>query len=115
MKNILKKVTLFIIILTISVSIINAKTIAKIPEASGICFIPNTKELIVVNDEGWIYRLKTDGKIIQKKYLGNYDLEGVALDEATRRLLIADESTNSILLVSMDEFNIIKAIKRQKF
>lgn len=93
---------------------LNAKSIAKIPEASGICYIEKTKKLIVVNDEGWIYRLTTDGKILEKKYLGEYDLEGVTYDAKKNRLLLAVEDKNSILILNKDDFKILKEIKIKK-
>lgn len=107
------KNSLLILLLTIS-TIINAKTIAKIPEASGICYVPDSKRLIVVNDEGWIYRLKTNGKIVEKKHLGDYDLEGVAYDKLHDRLLLANEAKNSILVVDRKNFKIIKEVKIKK-
>ncbi len=93
---------------------LNAKTIAHIKEASGICFLQETRELIVVNDEGWIYRLKTDGKIVEKKYLGDYDLEGVASYE--NNLLVVVEDKNAIFVVHKESLEIIKkvAIKKHK-
>jgi len=93
-------------------NVLNAKSIAKIPEASGIYFLKESHELIVVNDEGWIYRLKTNGKIIQKKYLGDYDFEGVTHYE--ENLLIAVEDKNSIFIVDKKSFEIIKKVKIKK-
>ena len=91
---------------------LNAKVIAKIPEASGIYFLKESRELIVVNDEGWIYRLKTNGKILKKKYLGNYDLEGVTSFRGD--LLVAVEDKNSIFVVDKNSFEIIKKVKIKK-
>ncbi len=104
---------LFITLFFISLSLY-AKSIAKIPEASGICYIQETNKLIVVNDEGWIYRLSTTGTIINKKYLGNYDLEGVTYDKKNNILLLAVEGENSILLVRKNDFSIIKEVKIKK-
>lgn len=90
---------------------LNAKVIAKIPEASGICFIEMSKTLIVVNDEGWLYEITTNGKIIKKKHIGKYDLEGVDYDEQTNRLLISVEGRESILVVNRKNFKIKKEVK----
>lgn len=91
---------------------LNAKVISKIPEASGICFLQESRELIVVNDEGWIYRLKTDGKILEKKYLGDYDFEGVTTYK--NRLLIAVEDKNAIFVVDKKNFKLLKKVKIKK-
>ena len=93
-------------------NLLNAESIAKIPEASGICFLKESRELIVINDEGWIYRLTTDGKIIEKKYLGDYDFEGVTTYK--NKLLLAVEDKNAIFVVNKKSFEIIKKIKIKK-
>jgi len=93
-------------------NLLNAKSIANIPEASGICFLKESKELIVVNDEGWIYRLKTNGKIVEKKHLGDYDFEGVTTYKG--KLLLAVEDKNAIFVVDKKSFKIIKKVKIKK-
>ena len=95
-------------------STLNAKTIVKIPEASGICYVQDLKQLIVVNDEGWIYRVTKDGEILEKKLLGDYDLEGIAYDDISNKLYLADESKNSILVLNIKNFKIVKKIKIKK-
>ena len=57
------------------------KVIAKIPEASGISYCNNDDTLLVANDEGFYYKINRKGKILEKKKLGNYDLEGVVCEE----------------------------------
>lgn len=107
--------TFFLILLfTLLTTLLNAKTIAKIPEASGICFIESSKSLVVVNDVGWIYELKTNGKILKKQYLGDYDLEGVTYDKSTNTLLLAIESKNNILIIDRTTFKIKKEIQIKK-
>ncbi len=93
---------------------LNAKTIAKIPEASGICYVKDLNQLIVANDEGWIYRLTKKGKILEKKQLGDYDLEGVAYDDISKKLYIADERKNSIFVLDITNFKILQKIKIKK-
>lgn len=102
------------IILILATTIINAKKIAKIPEASGICFIPKTKNLIVVNDEGYIYRLSRGGKILQSAYLGKYNFEGVSYLESEDKLLVAVEDENKIYVISRKKFKILNKIPIKK-
>lgn len=101
--------------LTLSSTFLGASTFAEIPEASGICFLQEAQELIVVNDEGWIYRLSMNGKILEKKYLGAYDLEGVAYEEQTQTLLLAVENTNTVLVLDSKSFLILKEVKIDGF
>ena len=85
------------------------KVIAKIPEASGISYCAHDDTLIVANDEGTYYRLTTKGKILQKKKLGNYDLEGVVCEEdqilfvlENKGLLVVDSKTGEKKKVELD-------------
>jgi uncharacterized protein YjiK len=84
-------------------------TIAKIKEASGICFIEDNKTLVIVNDEGSIYELDTNGHIKREKKLGDYDLEGVTYDKSTRSLLVAVEGDDAVMIVDYSNFG-IKAV-----
>ncbi len=72
------------------------EVIAKIPEASGIAYNSKTDTLIVANDEGSYYELTTNGKILSKKKLGKYDLEGVVIDDD--RLIFAVENKGLLLV-----------------
>lgn len=59
----------------------SGKKIAKIPEASGISYCHKDDTLIVANDEGTYYKINRKGKILHKKKLGKYDLEGVVCED----------------------------------
>ncbi|HSR73391.1 MAG TPA: SdiA-regulated domain-containing protein [Sulfurovum sp.] len=74
------------------------KTIAKIPEASGISYCSHNDTLIVVNDEGTYYRLTLKGKILEKKKLGKYDLEGVVCEGD--KMLFAIENKGLLMVDS---------------
>ena len=88
--------------------------IADIPEASGICYHTASGSLYVVGDEGMLYRLSTDGKILKKKHLGNYDLEGIACSSG--KLYLAVEGSDNILIVNPHTMTIRKEIDiRRKF
>jgi uncharacterized protein YjiK len=86
--------------------------IAKIPEASGICYSSSRDTLFVANDEGKIYEITREGKRLRKVKLGKeYDLEGVACDDNEKLLYFAVEKSESILVVEMDRLQIIKKIQ----
>ena len=86
--------------------------IAKVPEASGICYSVSRDSLFVANDEGKVYELTREGSRIRKVKLGKeYDLEGVACDDKAKLLYFAVEKSESILVVEMDSLKIIKEIK----
>ncbi len=84
--------------------------IAKVPEASGICYNTLSHTLFVANDEGSIYELSTEGKILRKKDLGDYDLEGVTCDPSHDRLLLAIEGKDNILIVNTKTLNPLREI-----
>lgn len=85
--------------------------IATIPEASGACYNPHTHSLYIVGDEGRLYRLNPQGKILSKKYLGHHNFEGVACDNAHHRLYLAVEGKDNVLQVSQAQMNIQQKIK----
>lgn len=99
------------IMIVISMSTLSAKVIAKIPEASGICYVDKSDMLIVVNDEGWIYKLTRNGEVKTKFYLGKYDLEGITYDKSNDKLLIAVEGHESILVLNRSSLELEKEIK----
>ena len=90
---------------------LNAKTIAKIPEASGITFVEKTNSLFVANDEGTIYEITKKGKILRKKFLGKYDLEGITYDKKNDKLLLAVEGDESILVLNRSSLDFEQEIK----
>jgi uncharacterized protein YjiK len=88
----------------------NSHEIVKIPEASGICFSPHRGTLFVAHDEGIIYEISKEGKILRKKNLGKLNLEGVACDDEKGRLLLAIEGKDNILIVKQKNFKKIGKI-----
>ena len=87
------------------------KEIAKIPEASGISYCSDSDTLIVANDEGSYYEISRKGKILGKKRLGKYDLEGVVCEKdqlifalENKGILIVDRKTGKKQKVTLDTF-----------
>ncbi len=66
------------------------KKLVSIPEASGISYCHDSDSLVVANDEGYLYEISKKGKILRKKYLGKYDLEGVVCEK--KYFIFADEN-----------------------
>ncbi len=93
------KYYLFVVIPLLFVSCGDAKgkKISEIPEASGIAYCENSNTLVVANDEGTYYEISPKGKVLQKKKLGKYDLEGVICEE--EEFLFAIEN-KGILIVN---------------
>ena len=92
-----------LIIMSVNNIFAKEKIIAKIPEASGISYSYKSNTLFVVNDEGTIYELSLEGKIIREKKLGKYDLEGIAVDDENDLLLLAVEGDDEILVISKNK------------
>ncbi len=84
--------------------------IAKIPEASGICYYAKTDTLFAVSDRGRVYELSTEGKISHKRDIGKYDLEGIACDPKNDRLLGVDEGNDNILIIDAKTLHVQKEI-----
>lgn len=80
--------------------------ISKIPEASGISYSKESNSLFVVNDEGTIYEISTDGQILRKKKIGKYDFEGIVVDDKNNVLLVAIEGDDNILILSKKSMEI---------
>lgn len=85
--------------------------LVHIPEASGICYAKNTNSLFVANDEGKVFEISTEGKILREKRLGNYDLEGVACDSKKGKLYFSVEGDDNVLIVNQKTLNIQKEVK----
>ncbi len=92
-----------------------SNVIAKIPEASGICFSQKSKTLFVVSDRGTLYEMNKSGKILQKHRIGKHDLEGVTCDDKNNRLLLVDEGKDNLLIINRHNFKLTKKlnIKRE--
>ena len=84
--------------------------IAKVPEASGICYYAKTGTLFAVSDRGRIYELSRDGKILRNRNIGKYDLEGIACDPQNNRLLCIDEGNDNILIVDTKTLHLQKEV-----
>ena len=111
----MKFYTLFLILFFTSCSH-SDNLLVHIPEASGICYEKKTNSLFVANDEGTVYEIDTAGKILRKKRLGKYDLEGVACDSDKGKLYFAVEKKDNVLVVNQKNFAIVKEIEiKRKF
>lgn len=107
-----------LILLSIGTTLLYSKTIAKIPEASGIDYCEDSNTLVVADDEGWLYEIQTNGEIIYKKHLGKYDLEGVVCEKERfvfavedKGFLLVDRTTNKKKLLKLDSHYQGKKIK----
>ncbi len=103
------------LILALSILLLGCETtnkalLVKISEASGICFSKKSHTLFVVGDEGNLYEITTNGRIVRQKHLGNYDLEGIACDDQKEQLLLAHEGKDAIMIVNQKSFNIQKVV-----
>ena len=75
-------------------------------EPSGITYHPQRKTLFVVGDEGNVFELRTDGKIVNEGHLAHADLEGITVDPATGFLYAVVESEEAILEIHPSSFRI---------
>ena len=90
------RMRVYLSIITVLIFLIgcNSSTSSKIvtiPEASGIDYCFSSDTLVVANDEGWYYEIRTDGEIVYQAYLGEYDLEGVVCEENNFIFAVEDQ------------------------
>ncbi len=99
---------LFVVVILGGVGSCGAKKehkIAKIDEASGVSFCKNSKTLFVVGDEGDLYEVSLEGKILSKHHLGDFDLEGVVCGDD--EVVLAEES-GYLIVVDRKSFRLKK-------
>ncbi len=92
-------------------SIIYGK-IAKLSEASGICYINKNDTLFVACDNGILYELDKNGAVLNKKdfsSIKNHDFEGIAYDSKNDLIVVAVEGSDNVLVLDR-ELKIIKNI-----
>ncbi len=76
--------------------------IVNLSEPSGICYSSLSDTLFVACDNGFIYELSKNGKVINKKSfnsLKNHDFEGIAYNENEDLLFVAIEGSDNVLVL----------------
>ncbi len=79
--------------------------IAEIPEASGICYFNKNDTILVAGDNGFVYELSKNGKILKKKDFSNiakHDFEGIAYDTQNDEILVAVEGRDDLFVLNTD-------------
>ena len=84
----------------------------KIEEPSGIAYHPTRKTLFVVGDEGDIYEIDENAKILKHKNLPHgrneeIDPEGITVNTRTGNLYVAAEEGDDILEIDPETFDIV--------
>jgi uncharacterized protein YjiK len=109
-----KKLLLSLLVIsTLQADSKNLTKIANIPEASGIDYSKSTNTLFVANDEGKIYEISTNGKILREKKVCKCDLEGIS-DYNKKEFLAIDEKSDTILYISKESLKIKDKLKIDK-
>ena len=81
----------------------------RINEPSGIVFHPARRTLFVVDDEGALAEVTTDGQVLRNVPLtAERDYEGVTFDPATGMLYLAAEGDEQIVEVDPDTFAVTR-------
>lgn len=84
---------------------------APILEPSGVTYHPIRKTLFIVDDEGHIHEIRTDGTAIQTKALRERDLEGITINPTTGQLYAAVEDDEIILEISPETLTVHREFK----
>jgi uncharacterized protein YjiK len=72
----------------------------KANEASGIACHPQRKTIFVVGNEGDLYEMRADGKLVRKGRLEQADLEGITVNPTTGFLYVVVEGEEAILEIT---------------
>ena len=84
---------------------------APIAEPSGVTYHPIRRTLFVVDDEGYIHEICTDGKVVQTKDLQGRDLEGITTNPTTGQLYAAVEDDEAILEINPQTLTVQREYK----
>ena len=87
----------------------------SIEEPSGIVYSQARNSLFVVDDEGFIFELTTNGVVLNQIHFEGLDLEGITLGKDPKTLLVALEGDDSILFVDMETLKINKELSINRY
>ncbi|MBF9017775.1 MULTISPECIES: SdiA-regulated domain-containing protein [unclassified Oceanispirochaeta] len=76
-------------------------------EPSGLTYSESRDSLFMVGDEGHVAEISLDGEILNLKWLGSRDFEGVTIHPESEELYVLDEGLNRLLRLDADEFSIL--------
>lgn len=85
----------------------NVKSI-NVPEPSDI-FLCSDGNYFIVSDKGFVYKLDSELKIIQKFSLKGQDFEGITVDEKNSFVYVTDERPRKIYRLSKDKDELISS------
>ena len=71
----------------------------EFPPSSGIAYHPLRKTLFVVNDDGHVGELRTDGSLVQRRHLMFDDFEAITVHPGSGLLYIAIEGRDDVVEV----------------
>lgn len=81
-------------------------SLSAFPEMSGLTYASSTDMFYAVGDEGHIFELDRDMKILRSVYLGAFDFEAVTFIDELNRLYCLDESELLLLEVDLSDLSI---------
>jgi uncharacterized protein YjiK len=87
--------------------------ISPIPlrEPSGMTYHPQRQTLFVIGDEGDLYEMRNDGKLIKTGRLKYADLEGITVNPATGLLYAVVESEELILEIDPETVEVMRKFR----
>ena len=79
-----------------------------INEPSGIAYHPGRDTLFVVGDEGDLYEMRTDGRVVRSGYLKGKDLEGITVNPETGLLYAVVEGDDAVIEIRPETFRVTR-------
>lgn len=85
----------------------NYKKISEIPEASWICYMEKSDTFFVANDEGKIYEIDKNWKILKEKNIWNYDFEWIVCNNEKEEIYVLIENSWNLLKVDSEKLDML--------
>jgi hypothetical protein len=83
-------------------------TIENFADISGLAYLPNTRTLLAVGDDGLIGEVDMKGNILSRRSYSEYDFESViVLPERDDQVLVIDEKGSRLVWFSVPGLNIV--------
>lgn len=89
-------------------------TLYAFPEMSGMTYLSQSETFFAVGDEGHLFELDENLKIIRTVFLGDFDLEAVTSNSDGSRLYCLDESGLMLLEISLPDLSVLSVEEIKK-
>ncbi len=86
----------------------------KFREPSGICYSTKLNTLFVVGDQGHVAQYSLDGTQLNHRFVGEYDFEGITIDDERGRLYLAVEGEEKVLQLDPESLRVTRRFEIER-